>query len=85
MSLEITTPPDHVGEVMGDLNARRGTVRDLTLRGDMQIIRARAPLAELFGYSTAIRSLSRGRASYAMEPSGFEVLPRTQREQLLSR
>ncbi|MCL1888676.1 MAG: elongation factor G [Kiritimatiellaeota bacterium] len=85
MSLEIATPPDHVGEVMGDLNGRRGNVRDMTLRGDTQLIRARAPLAELFGYSTAIRSLSRGRASYAMEPDGFEVLPRAQREQLLSR
>ncbi len=85
MSLDIVTPPDHVGEVMGDLNARRGNVRDLTLRGDMQIIRAQVPLAELFGYSTAIRSLSRGRASYTMEPNGFEVLPRTQREQLLNR
>jgi elongation factor G len=85
MSLDITTPPDYVGEVMGDLNGRRGAVRDLTLRGDTQVIRARAPLAELFGYSTAIRSLSRGRAAYAMEPDGFEVLPRAQREQILNR
>jgi elongation factor G len=85
MSLEIVTPPDYLGEVMGDLNGRRGNVCDLTLRGDMQVIRARAPLAELFGYSTAVRSLSRGRASYAMEPDGFEVLPRTQRDLILNR
>jgi elongation factor G len=51
----------------------------------MQIVRAQVPLAELFGYSTAIRSLSRGRASYTMEPGEFAVVPRTVREQLLNR
>jgi elongation factor G len=85
MSLDIVTPPDHVGEIMGDLNGRRGQVRELTMRGDMQIVRAQVPLAELFGYSTAIRSLSRGRASYTMEPDAFAVVPRTVREQLLNR
>ena len=85
MSLEIVTPPDHVGEIMGDLNGRRGQVRDMTMRGDMQIVRAHVPLAELFGYSTVIRSLSRGRASYTMEPDAFAVVPRTVREHLLNR
>lgn len=85
MSLEIVTPPDYVGEIMGDLNGRRGHVRDMTMRGDMQLVRAHVPLAELFGYSTAIRSLSRGRASYTMEPEAFAVVPRTVREQLLNR
>lgn len=85
MSLEIVTPPDHVGEIMGDLNGRRGQVRDMTMRGDMQIVRAHVPLAELFGYSTVIRSLSRGRASYTMEPDAFAVIPRTVREHLLNR
>lgn len=85
MSLEIVTPPDYVGEIMGDLNGRRGHVRDMTMRGDMQLVRADVPLAELFGYSTAIRSLSRGRASYTMEPEAFAVVPRTVREQLLNR
>jgi len=85
MSLEIVTPPDYVGEIMGDLNGRRGHVRDMTMRGDMQLVRADVPLAELFGYSTVIRSLSRGRASYTMEPEAFAVVPRTVREQLLNR
>jgi len=85
MALDIVTPPDHVGEIIGDLNGRRGQVRELTMRGDMQIVRAQVPLAELFGYSTAIRSLSRGRASYTMEPDAFAVVPRTVREQLLNR
>jgi elongation factor G len=85
MSLDIETPPEHVGEIIGDVNGRRGQVRELTMRGDMQIVRAQVPLAELFGYSTAIRSLSRGRASYTMEPDVFAVVPRAVREQLLNR
>ncbi|MDD4101185.1 MAG: elongation factor G [Kiritimatiellae bacterium] len=85
MSLDIVTPADYVGDIMGDINGRRGSVRDMTTRGDMQIVRAQVPLAELFGYSTAIRSLSRGRASYTMEPGEFAVVPRTVREQLLNR
>jgi len=85
MSLDIVTPADYVGDIMGDINGRRGSVRDMTTRGDMQIVRAQVPLAELFGYSTAIRSLSRGRASYTMEPGEFAVVPRVVREQLLNR
>ena len=85
MSLEIATPPDYVGEIIGDINGRRGQICELTMRGDTQIVRAKVPLAELFGYSTAIRSLSRGRASYTMEPSEFAVVSRTVREQLLNR
>ena len=85
MALDIVTPPEHVGEIMGDLNGRRGTVREMTTRGDMQIVRARGPLAELFGYASASRSLSRGRASYSMEPDQFAVVPRNVREQILNR
>lgn len=85
MSLEIISPPEDVGSVMGDINGRRGSVRDMTSRGDMQIVRAQVPLAELFGYSTAIRSLTRGRASYTMEPGEFATVPRAVREQLLNR
>ena len=85
MSLDIVTPPEHVGEVIGDVNGRRGQVRDMTMRGDTQLIRAHVPLAELFGYAGAIRSLSRGRASYTMEPDEFAVVPKAVREQLLNR
>jgi elongation factor G len=85
MSLDIVTPAEYVGEIMGDINGRRGSVREMGTHGDMQVIRAQVPLAELFGYSTAIRSLSRGRASYTMEPGEFAVVPRTVREQLLNR
>ena len=85
MKLEITTPPESVGEVLGDLNARRGTVLDMEQRGDMQIVHARVPMAQMFGYSTAIRSLTKGRASYSMEPDKFEIAPKNVREEILSR
>lgn len=85
MSLNIVTPPEYVGDIMGDINGRRGTVRDMSMRGDMQTLDASVPLAELFGYATAIRSLSRGRAGYTMEPGEFAEVPRTVREKLLNR
>ena len=85
MKLEITTPPESVGEVLGDLNGRRGTVLDMAQRGDMQVVHARVPLAKLFGYSTAIRSLTKGRASYSMEPDMFELAPKAVRDEILSR
>ena len=85
MKLEITTPPESVGEILGDLNARRGTVLDMDMRGDMQIVHARVPLSKLFGYSTAIRSLTKGRASYSMEPDAFELAPKAVREEILAR
>ena len=85
MKLEITTPPESVGEILGDLNARRGNVLDMDMRGDLQIVHARVPMAEMFGYATAIRSLTKGRASYSMEPDQFELVPKNIREEILSR
>ncbi len=85
MALEIVTPVEFMGEVMGDLNGRRGRVKDMEARGDLQFIRARAPLSELFGYATAIRSLTRGRASYTLEPEAFDIVPRAVREHLLTK
>ena len=85
MKLEITTPPESVGEVLGDLNARRGNVLDMEQRGDMQIVHARVPMAQMFGYSTAIRSLTKGRASYSMEPDEFALVPKNVHEEIMSR
>ena len=85
MKLEITTPPESVGEVLGDLNARRGTVLDMEQRGDMQIVHARVPMAQMFGYSTAIRSLTKGRASYSMEPDEFALVPKNVHDDIMSR
>ena len=83
--LEITTPPESVGEILGDLNSRRGAVLDMDMRGDLQVVHARVPLAQMFGYATAIRSLTKGRASYSMETDQFELAPKNVREEILSR
>ncbi len=85
MKLEITTPPESVGEILGDLNSRRGTVLNMDMRGDMQIVSARVPMAQMFGYATAIRSLTKGRAGYSMEPDQFELAPNNVKEEILSK
>ncbi|MGQ9660978.1 MAG: elongation factor G [Kiritimatiellia bacterium] len=85
MRIEIVTPGQYVGDVLGDLNGRRGKVLRIAARGDSQIVEAAVPLAELFGYSTTIRSLTKGRASYTMEPRQFDIVPKGIRETLLSR
>lgn len=85
MKLEILTPPESVGEILGDLNGRRGNVLDMDMRGDFQVIHARVPLARMFGYATAIRSLTKGRASYSMETDQFEIAPKNVREEILSK
>ena len=85
MRVQLVTPPEFTGDLMGDLNSRRGQVRQMETRGDAQTIEAAVPLAELFGYATAIRSLSRGRASYSMEPDRFAVVPQAVKEEILNR
>ncbi len=75
MALEIVTPEEHLGDVLGDLNMRRGQVKDVAQRDGTRVIEASVPLAELFGYATTLRSLTRGRAGYSMEPTRFEVVP----------
>ncbi len=85
MAMEIITPSEYLGEVLGDLNNRRGHVSSMGNKGASQVIRARVPLAELFGYATAVRSLTKGRASYTMEPDCFDVVPAAIRLQLLNR
>jgi len=84
MSLEIITPGEHMGDVLSDLNGRRGKVRGIVTRGHAQIIRVSVPLAELFGYATVIRSLTKGRATYTLEPEQFEIVPKAVVKHLLS-
>jgi len=74
MKLDIICPSDYVGEVIGDVNSRRGTVISLEPRGEVQSIHARVPLAELFGYSSALRSLSQGRAGFSMQFLEYAVV-----------
>jgi elongation factor G len=75
MAVEASTPEDYQGDILGDLNRRRGRIQGMDTRGNTAILRAEVPLAEMFGYSTAIRTLSSGRASYSMQPSHFEQVP----------
>ena len=75
MKVENITPEEYQGDIIGDLNRRRGQVNSIESRGNLTIVHAEVPLAELFGYATAIRSLSKGRSSYSMEPSHFQQVP----------
>ncbi|HLS27199.1 MAG TPA: elongation factor G, partial [Opitutales bacterium] len=75
MKVEVSTPEEYQGDIMGDLNRRRGRIQNMTTRGPTCLISAQVPLEAMFGYSTDVRSLSRGRASYSMEPSHFEQVP----------
>jgi elongation factor G len=75
MKVENSTPEEYQGDIMGDLNRRRGVIKGIETRAGLSIINADVPLAEMFGYATAIRSLSKGRSSYSMEPSHFEQVP----------
>ena len=75
MKVENTTPEEFQGDIMGDLNRRRGRINQIENKNGLSIVNAEVPLAEMFGYATAIRSLSKGRSSYSMEPSHFEQVP----------
>jgi elongation factor G len=75
MKVEVTTPDEYQGDLLGDVNRRRGTIMGIEAKSGQTIIAAHVPLAEMFGYATAIRSLSKGRASYSMEPFTFEQVP----------
>ncbi len=76
MKVEVTTPEEYQGDIMGDLNRRRGHIQGMENKVvNTAVINAEVPLAEMFGYATAIRSLSKGRASYSMEPCHFEQVP----------
>ena len=77
MKVEVTTPDEYQGDLLGDVNRRRGTIIGIDAKGGQTILNAHVPLAEMFGYATAIRSLSKGRASYSMEPLSFEQVPQS--------
>jgi elongation factor G len=76
MQVEVTTGPDFMGEIIGDINSRRGHIEASEDRGHSTVIRAKVPLSEMFGYVNDLRSMTQGRATYSMEFSSYEVLPR---------
>ncbi|MFP3914664.1 MAG: elongation factor G [Actinomycetota bacterium] len=77
MEVEVVTPEDYMGDVIGDLNARRGKVEGMTQRGNSQVIRAQVPMAEMFGYATDLRSKTQGRAQYTMQFHSYQDVPPT--------
>jgi len=84
MSIEIVCPDEWLGDILGNLNARRGRTSGVERRGGTQVIRAQAPLSEMFGYATSLRSLSQGRATYTMQLSHYDEVPKSIQEQLVA-
>jgi elongation factor G len=85
MAVEVETPEDYMGDVMGDLSSRRGMIQGMDDSPTGKIIRAEVPLAEMFGYSTVVRSLSQGRASYSMEFKHYTEAPRNVAEAIINK
>ncbi len=85
MDVEIIIPEEYMGEVIGDVNARRGRIENLSSKAGIQSIEAKIPLAEMFGYSTRIRSLTQGRGTFTMECSEYDEVPATISEQILTK
>jgi elongation factor G len=75
MRVEVTMPEEFMGDVIGDINSRRGQIEGMDPRGSTQVVRAAVPLAEMFGYATDLRSMTQGRASYSMELSHYAEVP----------
>ena len=85
MKVEVATPDEFFGDVLGDISSRRGQVTDVDHRGHLRIIAAHVPLAETFGYATTLRSITQGRASYTMEFDHYDEVPASMREQIAGR
>ncbi len=85
MKVEVVTPEQFMGDVIGDLNSKRGQIREMTDRNNTKVIDAIVPLAEMFGYATQLRSMTQGRASYSMEFSNYEQVPRNIVETLVAK
>jgi elongation factor G len=85
MEVEVVTPEDYMGEVIGDITSRRGRVQHMEARGNAQVIQARVPLSEMFGYATDLRSLTQGRATYSMQFAAYEQAPKNVSEEIVAK
>ena len=85
MAVEVVTPEDYMGDVMGDISSRRGKVQGMEMRNNTQVIGARVPLAEMFGYATDLRSATQGRATYTMQFESYEPAPRNVSEEVVAK
>ena len=85
MKVEVVSPDQFMGDVLGDISSRRGKIGGMTQRGEAQVIGATVPLSEMFGYSTRLRSMTQGRAVYSMEFSHYEEVPKAKAEEIISK
>jgi elongation factor G len=85
MDVEVVTPDDYMGDVMGDLSGRRGLIQGTEPRGNATVVRARVPLSEMFGYATDVRSMTQGRASYTMQFGSYEPAPSSIQEEIVAK
>ena len=84
-AVEVVTPEDYMGDVVGDLNSRRGKVGQMEARGNAQVVTAQVPLSEMFGYATALRSRTQGRATYTMQFDSYQKTPSAVQEEIVTR
>jgi elongation factor G len=85
MKVEVVSPDQYMGDVLGDLSSRRGRIGGMTQRGEAQVIDAQVPLSEMFGYSTKLRSMTQGRAVYSMEFAHYEEVPKAKAEEIINK
>jgi elongation factor G len=85
MSVEVVTPEEYMGDVIGDLSSRRGRIEGMEARGNSQVIRSQIPLSEMFGYSTDLRSRTQGRATYTMQFNSYQPVPQTIADEIVKR
>jgi elongation factor G len=85
MAVEVVTPEEYMGEIIGDITSRRGRVQSMEARGNAQVIACKVPLAEMFGYATDLRSLSQGRANYTMQFAAYEQAPKNVSEEVVAK
>jgi elongation factor G len=85
MAVEVVTPEDYMGDVIGDLSSRRGRVGGMEQRGNAQVVRSQVPLAEMFGYATDLRSRTQGRATYTMQFDSYQQVPESIAQEIIAR
>jgi len=82
MKVEVVTPEEYMGNIIGDLNSKRGQIEEMSDRANVKVVKSKVPLAEMFGYATSLRSMSQGRANYTMEFSHYAEVPKNILEQI---
>ena len=84
MKVEVVTPEEYMGDIIGDLNSRRGLVSGMDQRGNARVVDASVPLANMFGYATDLRSSTQGRGQYSMEPHSYVEIPKSIADKIIA-